>query len=232
MAFKSLSELDDYKLSDSDQDCRGWDVVNASGTQIGKVREMLVDTERERVTALELDSGAQIPASEISLSDGRVVASGSGIAGAGATTTTTPATVTGVARNSVVDGVLVMPVVEEEIQIGKREVDRIGARVSTRVEETPVEKSVTLRDEQVNIERRPVDRPVRDGEIADFKDVTMEVHARSEEAVVSKQARVVEEVVISKSATQREETVRDTVQRTDVDVDQVSADRDPTRRRT
>jgi len=53
MALKSLSELDDYQLANKDQDCRGWDVVNASGIQIGKVRELLVDTESERVTALD-----------------------------------------------------------------------------------------------------------------------------------------------------------------------------------
>ncbi len=73
MAIKQLSELDDYKLSDSEQDCRGWCVVNASGTQIGTVREMLVDEERERVTVLVLDSGAQIPVNEVSLRDGEVV---------------------------------------------------------------------------------------------------------------------------------------------------------------
>jgi uncharacterized protein (TIGR02271 family) len=231
MAFKSLSELDDYQLTNSDQDCRGWDVVNASGTQIGTVREMLVDTEVERVAALELDSGAQILVNEISLRDGRVVAANSDIAGAGGTTTTPPVGAVA-APQSVVDGELVVPVVEEQIRIGKRDVDRVGARVSTRVEETPVQESVTLRDEQVHVERRPVNRPVRDDETAGFKEGTVEVHARSEEAVVDKRARVVGEVVISKSATEREETVRDTLQRTDVEVDQLSADRDLTKRRT
>jgi len=71
MANKQLSELDDYKLTNSEQDCRGWCVVNASVTPIGTVREMLVDEERERVTAVVLDSGAQIPVHEISLRDGR-----------------------------------------------------------------------------------------------------------------------------------------------------------------
>jgi sporulation protein YlmC with PRC-barrel domain len=73
MAIKRLSELDDYKLADSEQDCRGWHVVNALGIQIGTVREMLVDKERERVSALVLDSGVQIAADEVWLRDGRVV---------------------------------------------------------------------------------------------------------------------------------------------------------------
>lgn len=82
MAIKQLSELDDYKLTNSEQDCRGWSVVNAAGTQIGTVREMLVDKERERVTAVVLDSGVEIPVNEISLHDGRVVAAKSYMAGA------------------------------------------------------------------------------------------------------------------------------------------------------
>ena len=221
MAFKSLSELDDYQLSNSDQDCRGWDVVNAAGTRIGTVREMLVDTENERVAALRLDSGAEIPVNEFALRDGTVVAVGDA-AGASRTAAARP----GSAPEREAVGEVVLPVIEEEIRIGKREVDRVGARVTTRVVETPVQESVTLRNEQVHVERRPVDRPVRDGEIADFVEGTLEVHARSEEAVVHKQARVVEEVVISKGATEREETVRDTVKRTDVDVDKVGADRD------
>ncbi len=86
MAIKQLSELDDYKLSNSEQDCRGWHVVNASGTRIGTVHEMLVDEERERVTAVVLDSGVQIPVNEISLRDGVVVAADSYAAGASGTT--------------------------------------------------------------------------------------------------------------------------------------------------
>ncbi|NDP40628.1 MAG: PRC-barrel domain containing protein [Rhodoferax sp.] len=86
MAIKKLSELDDYKLTNSEQDCRGWRVVNASGTQIGTVREMLVDEERERVTEVVLDSGVHIPVNEISLRDGKVVAANSYIVGASGTT--------------------------------------------------------------------------------------------------------------------------------------------------
>jgi len=73
MAIKRLLELDDYKLSDNDQDCRGWYCMDASGVQIGTVHEMLVNEERERVTAVVLDTGAQIPVGEITLLDGLVV---------------------------------------------------------------------------------------------------------------------------------------------------------------
>lgn len=81
MAIKQLSKLDDYTLVSNEQDCRGWSVVTESGTQIGTVLELLIDKERECVTAVVLDSGAQIPVNEISLRDGIVVADNSYIAG-------------------------------------------------------------------------------------------------------------------------------------------------------
>ncbi|NJM05320.1 YsnF/AvaK domain-containing protein [Candidatus Gracilibacteria bacterium] len=117
----------------------------------------------------------------------------------------------------------VLPVVEEELQIGKREVERRRMRVYTRVTETPVEEQVRLREEHINVERRPVDRPVTEADMAAFKEGTIEMTERAEEAVVSKVAHVIEEVVIGKEASEHVETVRDTVRRTDVEVEQTGA---------
>jgi stress response protein YsnF len=115
---------------------------------------------------------------------------------------------------------IAVPIVEEEIRVGKREVEKGGVRVNTRVEEVPVEEQVRLRDEEVHVERRRVDQPV-DNIDAVIKEGTFEVRETDEEAVTSKQARVVEEVVISKDVQERTETVQDTVRRTDVDIEQV-----------
>jgi len=111
----------------------------------------------------------------------------------------------------------VLPVIEEELKVGKRQVQRGGVRVHTSIEETPVEEQVTLHRETVNVERRPVDRPVNDVNTA-FKEQSFELTETDEEAVVSKQARVVEEVVVNKEAKDHTETVRDTVRRQDVHV--------------
>jgi len=119
-------------------------------------------------------------------------------------------------------GEVAIPIVEEEIRVGKREVESGGVRVETRVEETPVNEQVTLRDEHVTVERRPVDRAVDAGTVTDaFREGTFEVRERDEEAVVQKEARVVEEVVVNRNVEQRTETIQDTVRRTDVDVEQV-----------
>lgn len=83
MAVKRLLELDDHQLSNNDQDCRGWHCVNAMGIQIGAVSEMLVDEERERVIAVVLDTGEEIPVGEITLLDGLVVVAESHLPAAG-----------------------------------------------------------------------------------------------------------------------------------------------------
>lgn len=126
-----------------------------------------------------------------------------------------------------------IPVVEEELVVGKREVERGGARVRSYVKEVPVHEQVTLREEHVEVERRPVDggRGGIDGDA--FRERTIDMNATSEEAVVAKEARVVEEVVVRKTADQHVETVDDTVRHTEVDVDDVSEtgrSSDPARR--
>jgi stress response protein YsnF len=113
-----------------------------------------------------------------------------------------------------------IPVVEEEISVGKREVERGRVRIHTRVQERPVEESVRLREEKVSVERRPVDRPATEADLKARQDETIELTETVEEAVVSKRARVVEEVVVRKDVHEHTETVRDTVRRKDVDVEQ------------
>jgi uncharacterized protein (TIGR02271 family) len=116
-----------------------------------------------------------------------------------------------------------IPVVAEELQVGKRAVNRGGVRVFSRVVETPVEEHVQLRDENVTVERRPVSRNATASDAAAFKEDVIEVRETDEEAVVAKQARVVEEVVVRKDVEQRTETVRDTVRRTEVGVENLGA---------
>jgi uncharacterized protein (TIGR02271 family) len=116
-----------------------------------------------------------------------------------------------------------IPVVEEELQVGTRQVRRGGVRLYTRVTERPVEETVRLRDETVRVERRPADRPATEADVAAAKEGTIEVTETDEEAVARKQARVVEEVVVHKDAEEHTETVRDTVRRTEVEVEEIGA---------
>jgi uncharacterized protein (TIGR02271 family) len=105
-----------------------------------------------------------------------------------------------------------IPVVQEELKVGKREVQRGGVRVYSRIVETPVNESVNLREEHVSVERRPVDQPVSAANMDAFQEQTIELRET---------ARVVEEVVVGKQVTERQEDIHDTVRHTDVQVEQL-----------
>jgi len=115
----------------------------------------------------------------------------------------------------------VIPLYEEQLRVGKREVGGGSVRVRTYVVEQPVQEQVHLREERVHVERRPVDRPadIAAGTAEPFRERTIEVAATAEEAVVGKEARVREEIVVGKDAEERTETVSDTVRRTEVEID-------------
>lgn len=119
-----------------------------------------------------------------------------------------------------VEGDETLQVVEEQLRVGKREVGRGSVRVRSYVTERPVEEQVELRQERVSVERRPVDRELAPGEAtAAFQERTIEATERGEEAVVSKSARVVEEIGVRKDVERETETVRDTVRRQDVEIE-------------
>lgn len=114
--------------------------------------------------------------------------------------------------------------VEEELSVAKRQVGRGGVRVTTHVSERPVEETVTLREETVEAKRRAVDRELTPEEAeAAFEERTIEVAATGEEVEVSKEARVTGEVQLGKKVQEREQTVKDTVRRSEVEVEEIEA---------
>lgn len=115
----------------------------------------------------------------------------------------------------------VIPIAEEQLSVGKRDVSHGRVRIRSYVVETPVQEQVNLREERVEVERRPVSGTTGTGSLTGdpFQERTIEVEERGEEAVVSKDARVTEEVVVRKEAEQRTETVSDTVRKTEVDIE-------------
>lgn len=126
-----------------------------------------------------------------------------------------------------------LPVIEEDMQIGKRVVETGGVRLRSRIIEKPVEEKLRLRHEHVHVERHPVDRPASEADIHAFKEGVIEITEQAEVPVVSKQAQVVEEISLSKEVEERTETVRDTLRHTEVEVENLSGtDRDVTSDRT
>ncbi len=145
--------------------------------------------------------------------------------GAGRTQSATPVravadtqrTVTAAAGSSI-------PVVEEKLEVGKRSVERGGVRVYSHMTEVPVTEQVNLREEHVKVDRRPVNREAVESDFTAFKEGTIEVRETAEEAVIGKRARVVEEVSVGKESTNRTETIKDSVRKTEVKVDQLGRD--------
>jgi uncharacterized protein (TIGR02271 family) len=109
-----------------------------------------------------------------------------------------------------------IPIVREELKVGKRALERGGVRIAVHVVQKPVTEQIHLRESHVEIERRAVDRPLT-SDIPGFKDQTLEVSEEGEETVVSKQARVVEEVIVHKHVSDRIETINDSLRTTEID---------------
>lgn len=112
-----------------------------------------------------------------------------------------------------------IPVIQENLEVGKRTVESGGVRVRSRIVERPVEEHVRLREDHVWVERNPVNRPVSGDELRNFQETNIELTEQREVPVVNKEARVVEEVRLGKETQERDETIRDTVRNTDVDVE-------------
>jgi len=122
----------------------------------------------------------------------------------------------------------IIPVVEEELRVGKRDVNQGNVKVKSHVVETPVTEQVSLQQERVSVERRPVNRPLSGNDRA-FHDRTIEVEQKGQEAVVSKEARVKEEVVVNKDVQQRTQKVSDTLRRTEVEIEDERTTANPRR---
>ena len=111
----------------------------------------------------------------------------------------------------------VLRLAEEQLEVGKRLVREGTTRIRRFITEKPVEAKVTLHEEHANVVRRAISDPFYVKDI-DWSDKTIEVTETAEEAVISKSAHIAEEVVLSKTGTDRVETVKDTVRRQQVEV--------------
>ncbi|MRX52224.1 DUF2382 domain-containing protein [Paracoccus sp. S-4012] len=117
-----------------------------------------------------------------------------------------------------------VPIVEEELSVSKARSANGGVRVTSRVVETPVEETVTLTTETVGVKRRAANRVLNDAEAdAVFEEKTVEMMGTQEEVEVHKEARVVGEVELTKEVEARQKTIKDTVRKTEVEVEEVGA---------
>ena len=206
-----LENLSHWELEDHSQDIRGRPLMTSSGERLGYIEDMLVDRDEERVAAVRLRDGRALPVEPLEIRNEVVILH----------LDPDPRDLGASEQSSAMERV---PVVEEKLVVGKREVNRGGIRVRKRVVEEPVSKDVRLRTERVTVERTKETRPADDPERV-FREKTVEVTERAEEPVVEKKAFVTDEVVVRKGVDQRVEQLTDTVRETKVDVDKVGGRR-------
>lgn len=196
LTTKVADILDDHGTVDMDERETTWRKEGWTGTHAGG-------------TAAGAGTGVAAAVGNAARNVKDAVTGGSATTGYGATTASRTS---GASDESI-------PVIQERLSVGKREENRGRVRIHSHVVETPVQEQVTLNSETVTLDRHAVDRALSGADDAMFRDRTIEATERTEVPVVAKEARVVEEVGLRKDATQRTETVSDTVRRTEVEVE-------------
>lgn len=111
---------------------------------------------------------------------------------------------------------------EEEVAIGKRQVSDGVVRLRRYTVEDEVAEDVSLFEQHADVFRTAVDEPAYLSDV-DWSDKTIEVEESHEIPTVSKTARIKEEVGVRNETSERVETVKDTVRRQEVEVEQTGA---------
>ncbi|MCC9134838.1 YsnF/AvaK domain-containing protein [Pontibacter silvestris] len=119
-----------------------------------------------------------------------------------------------------------IPIIEEQLEVGKREVETGGIRLRSRIIERPVEEHLRLRQEHVWVERTPTNRPATEADFTKLKAGDINVTEHAEVPMVDKQARVVEEVSFGTEVEEHDENIKGTVRKTDVEIDDLDKDTD------
>jgi uncharacterized protein (TIGR02271 family) len=117
-----------------------------------------------------------------------------------------------------------IPIIEENLSVNSESIITGGERITTKVIETPVEESISLKEEHIHIDRQPTDKPATESDFQTFKEGEMKLTEYKEIPVVSKQAKIVEEVNVYKTVTESEKIIKDTVRRTEVDTEFLDPD--------
>ena len=245
----ALSRLRSWELDRREQDIRGWPLRDAQGNTLGTVHELIVDTSSQHVIEVVLRDGRRLAAHDVVIGDRTLVLAPSAMretpareapqpvlratapqaprAGGAAKPSERAAdpqpVVEHVASESkpdeMLDGDLLVSLVDEELEIGKRPLYTGGVRVKTRVVSRPFDKEVRLREEHVTVERRRVNQPLpADQAEALLHDRSIAAAATREAPVVQKQVRVVEEILVKKETGERIAQIHETLRHTEVDV--------------
>jgi uncharacterized protein (TIGR02271 family) len=241
---RTMTELRKWKLDHQRDDIRGWSLRDPEGQLLGTVDELVVDTDAKHVTQVVLGNGQRFLARDVLIGDHELRLTGVSRKLAAEreaeierqrlakTKAATPATMAKAAAakedSRSAEAALVVPVIEERIRVGKREVDAGGVHVQSKIVTEPIDEQVRLREEHVTLERRRVDQPLTPADVdARLKEGVVELRAMSEQPLIEKRARVVEEVLLKKDSSEHVEHIRDSIRHTEVEVTEISGNGSP-----
>jgi len=120
----------------------------------------------------------------------------------------------------------ILRLAEEQLQVGKQMVETGRTRVRRFTTEREVSTDVTLHEEHAEVLRRAVTDPAYVGDL-DWEDRTIEVVETAEQALVSKTARVVEEVSLRKVGSEHVATVHEKLRHQQVEIGRVEVGGQP-----
>ena len=214
-----LGALSGYQVASDDPDPRGWAVRTSDGQRVGEVQDLLVDKTRMKVEFIEVRTSGNaagpagvltlpLDAADLDASAREVIVHDASYLRTGASDvsgTRGPATNIGEYRSDKGDDAARLTRSEEELRIGKREVERGELVVNKSVETEHVSTPVQRRVERVRVERRPVEGAT--GVEPTITEDEIRVPIVEEEVVVDKRAVVKEEIVVSRDVDTETETV-------------------------
>lgn len=210
--FETLSELKDYELENKDQDIRGLPLIGLDGKKFGTIKDLLVNDSHNQVVAIRLEDGRTCAVEPLEIHDNAVIYGAASQEYA--------------ESNPALVEEEVIPVIEETVKVGKRVSDHgKDILVSTRIVSDTVTQDVKLHDENVAVKTRSVNEALTSAQAEDAfnkGDVSITMSEHHEEAVVAKEAIKTDEVVVTKTGSDRVEHVSETVRKTEVDVDERS----------
>lgn len=225
-----ISQVDNWELENPEQDIRGWSAVDASGQTLGQVSDLIVNEQAELIDGIVLDNGREYTDDDWMLSDGHVVIGGdadggdSGLATAGAagtgngSSTHRAGETASTERTAGRDSFRVRRYAED-LQAQKQQVQAGEVGIRKDVVEREQTLDVPVTHEEVEIRRVATDRPATGDEHAFADGDTIRVPVVAERVQVSKDARVVEELEISKRAVTENQRVSETVREEQIEID-------------
>ena len=238
-----LNELSGYKVADGEPDIRGWDVVASDGTRLGKVDDLLVDTQANKVRYMDVDVDGDerhvtVPIGYARLEEkehqvlvdrlgseqllalpnytrGAITRDYEEQVGRACNVTTADAT-PDFYENDAFRGNNEMRLTlnEEQLAVGKRQVEAGEVGIHKTVETQHVHENVQVRHEEVEVERRPISDPLAAGAGQIIEtEDEIRIPLYAEEVVVEKRVVPTEELVVRKREVVETEGVDTTLRR-------------------